>query len=223
MSRLRALLSSGIGRKVIMAVTGLLMIGFLIAHMSANLLVLFSPDAYNNYSHHLVTNPLLYVAEAALVAFFLSHVVAGITFYRRNRAARPLPYALKSRAGHTSRKSLASSTMILSGLVMLAFVPIHLHTFKFGEYYDWIGHEHARDLYRLVIEVFHKPIFVAWYLIALPTLGAHAWHGFGSAFESAGVSYRPGLAGAGRVLAVILTAGFMAVPIYVYFFSGGPS
>jgi len=206
-----------------MGATGLLLIAFLIAHMAANLLVIFDKDAYNNYSHHLVTNPLIYLAEAGLVAFFVAHFVAGIAFYRRNREARPQPYALKARAGHTSRKSLASSTMIFSGLIVLAFVPIHLHTFKFGEYYDWAGHDHARDLYRLVIEVFHKPIFVLWYLIALPILGAHAYHGFGSAFESLGVSYRSGLAGAGRVLAVVLTAGFMAVPIYVWFFTGAPS
>lgn len=206
-----------------MAATGLLMIGFLITHMSANLLVLFNAEAYNDYSHTLVSNPLIYLAEAALVAFFAFHVFSGVLFYLRNREARPQPYALKSRAGYKSRKSLASSTMILSGLVMLAFVPIHLHTFKFGEYYEWAGHDHARDLHRLVIEIFHKPIFVLWYLIALPILGAHAWHGFGSAFESIGVHYRPWLAGFGRVLALMLTAGFMAVPIYVYFFTGAPS
>ena len=206
-----------------MAATGLLLIGFLVAHMSANLLVLFNRDAYNNYSHHLITNPLIYLAEAALVALFVGHLVAGILFYRRNREARPLAYAQKSRAGHTSRKSLASSTMIFSGLVLLVFVPIHLHTFKFGEYYEWAGHQGARDLYRLVIEVFHKPIFVLWYLIALPILGAHAYHGFGSAFESLGVAYRPWLRGAGQALAVVLTAGFMAVPVYVWFFTGAPS
>jgi succinate dehydrogenase / fumarate reductase cytochrome b subunit len=208
---------------MLMGATGLLLIGFLITHMAANLLVIFDKDAYNGYSEHRVTNPLIYLAEAALVLIFVSHLLAGILFYRRNRDARPQPYALNTRAGHTSRKSLASSTMIFSGLVLLVFVPIHLHTFKFGAYYDWTGHQGARDLYRLVIEVFHKPIFVLWYLIALPILGAHAYHGFGSAFESLGVSYKPWLAGAGRLLALVLTAGFMAVPIYVWFFTGAPS
>src|SRR3990172_5580030 len=113
--------------------------------------------------------------------------------------------------------------MIFSGFVVLLFVPIHLDTFNFGAWYDWVGHEGARDLHRLVIDVFHKPMYVLWYLIALPILGAHAWHGFGSAFESLGVPYRPWLAGVGRALAVVLTIGFMAVPIYVYFFTGGAS
>jgi succinate dehydrogenase cytochrome b subunit len=222
-SQLRAFIRSAIGRKIVMGITGLLMIGFLITHMAANLLVIFSSDAYNEYSHKLVSNPLIYLAEAALLAFFVGHFVAGILVYRRNREARPAPYAVKNPAGHASRKSLASSTMILSGIVMLVFVPLHLITFKWGAFYDWAGHDHARDLHRLVIEIFHEPLYVVWYLVALPILGSHAWHGFGSAFESLGVRYRPWLAGFGRALAVALTAGFMAVPIWVYLFSGGGS
>jgi len=222
-SRLREFVSSSIGRKIIMGITGLLMIGFLIAHMSANLLVVTDKEAYNHYSEVLIRNPLIYLAEAALLAFFAAHVVAGILVYRRNRAARPVPYALKSRAFYTSRKSLASATMIFSGLVMLVFVPLHILTFKFGPYYDWAGHEGARDLHKLVIEIFRKPDYVIAYLVALPILGAHAWHGFGSAFESLGVSYRPWLGGLGRALAVVITAGFVVVPIYVYFFLGGAS
>ncbi len=223
MSRLSALLTSSIARKAFMAVTGLLMIGFLVSHMSANLLVIFDADAYNAYSHALVSNPLIYLAEAALLAFFVVHLFAGFAVQKRNREARPQPYARKERAGHTSRKSLASTTMILSGVIILVFVPLHILTFKFGTWYEAAGHEGVRDLHRLVIEVFHKPIYVIWYLVALPIIGAHAWHGFGSAFESLGVSYRPWLHGFGRALALIVTAGFMAVPVYVYFFTGGGS
>lgn len=223
MSRLREFVNSSIGRKIVMAVTGLLMIGFLIAHMSANLLVVTSKDAYNHYSEALIKNPLIYVAEAGLLAFFVSHVVSGILVFRRNRAARPIPYTAATGAGHTSRKSLASSTMILSGLVMLAFVPLHIITFKFGPYYEWVGHEGARDLHKLVIEVFQKPLYVVGYVAALGVLGAHAWHGFGSAFESLGVSHKPWLGGFGRALAAVLTAGFILVPVYVYFFVGGGS
>jgi succinate dehydrogenase / fumarate reductase cytochrome b subunit len=215
--------TSAIGRKIAMGLTGLLLIGFLVTHMSANLLVIFDADAYNAYSEKLLSNPLIYLAEAALVLFFVSHLVLGIVVQLRNRAARPEAYGLKNRAGGTSRKSLASTTMILSGIVMLVFVPLHIVTFKFGPHYDWAAHEGARDLHRLVIEIFHKPAYVIWYLIALPILGAHAWHGFGSAFESLGVHYRPWLAGFGRALAVLLTVGFAMVPIYVYFFTGGAS
>ena len=223
MSRLRAFVTSAIGRKIAMGLTGLLLIGFLITHMSANLLVLFDADAYNAYSEKLLSNPLIYLAEFALLAFFVTHFVIGILFYRRNRAARPDNYALKARAGGTSRKSLASSTMILSGLVVLVFVPLHIITFKFGPYYEWASHQGGRDLHRLVIEIFHKPGYVIWYLIALAILGGHAWHGFGSAFESLGVRYRTWLHGFGRALAVLLTVGFALVPIYVYFFTGGGS
>lgn len=222
-SRLRSFVTSSIGRKIVMAITGLLMIGFLIAHMAANLLVLFDAHAYNDYSEKLISNPLIYLAEAALVAFFAGHLVAGLAVWWKNRQARPEPYALKERAGHTSRKSLASTTMILSGLVMLAFVPLHIMTFKFGAWYEVTDDPQIRDLHRLVVEVFQKPVYVVWYLVALPILGAHAWHGFGSAFESVGVRYRPWIHGSGRALAVVLTLGFIAVPIYVYFFAGGGS
>jgi succinate dehydrogenase / fumarate reductase cytochrome b subunit len=206
-----------------MAATGLLLIGFLIMHMSANLLVIFDKEAYNNYSHKLISNPLIYLAEAILLGLFVFHFVEGILFHLRNRKARPQPYGLKSGAGGASRRSLASRTMILSGLVLLVFVPLHIETFKFGAWYDSVGHEHVRDLHRLVIEVFHSPLYVVWYLFALPILGAHAFHGFSSAFESLGLPYRPWLAMAGRTLAVVLTVGFMAVPIYVWFFTGGAS
>ena len=223
MSRMRAIVGSAIGRKVIMAVTGLAMIGFLITHMSANLLVLFDAAAYNNYSEALVSNPLIYVAELGLVALFVGHFVTGFAVERRNRASRPVAYAAKERAGHTSRKSLASTTMILSGVVMLVFVPLHILTFKLGTWYEWAEHPGVRDLHRLVVEVFHKPIYVVWYLVALPILGFHAYHGFGSAFESLGVPYRPWLAGVGKGIAVVLTVGFMLVPAYLYFVAGGGS
>jgi succinate dehydrogenase / fumarate reductase cytochrome b subunit len=206
-----------------MAVTGLLLIGFLIAHMSANLLVIFDAEAYNEYSHTLISNPLIYAAEFGLLALFVGHLVSGIAVTLRNRRARPVPYALKNPAGHTSRKTLASSTMIFSGVVMLVFVPLHILTFKFGAWYDSVDHPGVRDLHRLVLEEFQRPGFVVWYLVALTVLGAHAWHGFGSAFESIGVSQRSWIRAIGKALTAVLWAGFCAVPIYVYFFVGGAS
>jgi len=213
MKRILALLKTDIGRKALMGVTGLLLIGFLVMHMSANLLVLFDKDAYNTYSDTLIRNPLIYLAEAALALFFIGHFVSGIVVTLRNRKARPDGYAVKARAGDTGRKSFASSTMIVSGLVMLAFVPLHLETFKFGAWYD--TPDGMRDLHRLVLEVFQNPFYVAWYVVALAFLGFHAWHGFGSGFESLGVAWSRELRRFGQVLAVVLTLGFMIVPIYV--------
>ncbi|HXC52143.1 MAG TPA: succinate dehydrogenase cytochrome b subunit [Candidatus Limnocylindrales bacterium] len=221
MKRLLALVRTDIGRKALMGVTGLLLIAFLITHMLANLLVLFNRDGYNEYSHKLTGNPLIYLAELGLLVFFVSHFVSGILVWMRNRAARPDGYTMKVRADRTGRKSLASTTMIASGIVMLVFVPLHIATFKYGPWYT-TADGRMRDLYRLVIEIFHSPLYTAWYLIALPVLGAHAWHGFGSGFESLGVAYSSELRRLGQAIAVVLTLGFMAVPVYVLL-GGGAS
>jgi succinate dehydrogenase / fumarate reductase, cytochrome b subunit len=221
MKRILALLRTDIGRKALMGLTGLLLIGFLIMHMLANLLVIFDKDAYNNYSYHLTSNPLIYLAELALVLFFVGHLVSGIIVTMRNRAARPIDYQQKNVADETGRKSFASTTMILSGIVMLVFVPLHLETFKFGAHYVTADGS-MRDLYRLVIEVFHSPLYSLWYLVAVPILGFHAWHGFGSAFESIGVAYSKELRMLGQAIALALTIGFMAVPIFVLL-GGGAS
>jgi succinate dehydrogenase / fumarate reductase, cytochrome b subunit len=221
MNRILALLRTEIGRKALMGITGLLLIAFLISHMLANLLVIFDKDGYNHYSHNLTSNPLVYLAELGLLAFFVGHFISGILVWQRNRAARPVDYQFKVAADRTGRKSIASTTMILSGLVMLVFVPLHLETFKFGAWYTTPDGQ-MRDLHRLVIEVFQSPLYTLWYLVAMPILGAHAWHGFGSGFESLGVSYKRELRMLGRAIAVVLTVGFMAVPLYVML-GGGAS
>lgn len=225
MPQLRSFIKSSIGRKALMALTGLLLIGFLITHVAANLLILANPDAYNAYSHALISNPLIYVAEFGLLALFVAHLVAGILTERGNRAARPVRYEFKRNAGHTSRKSLASSTMIFSGLLALLFVPLHIWEFKFGTYYDSATHPGTRDLARLVLEEFQNPVEVAWYTLAMVVLGFHAFHGIGSAFESLGVSLnqRAWLKNGGRALALLIFAGFILIPISIHFFMGGAS
>ena len=221
MSRLLALLKTDIGRKALMGLTGLLLIAFLVSHMLANLLVIFDAEGYNEYSHNLTSNPLVYLAELGLLVLFVGQFVSGIAVWRRNRAARPDRYRMKVRADRTGRKSLASTSMIASGIVMLVFVPLHIVTFKFGAWYSTPDGA-MRDIHRLVVEIFQSPLYVAWYLVALPILGTHAWHGFGSGFESLGVAYRKELRRTGQALAVLLTVGFMAVPVWVLL-GGGAS
>lgn len=220
MSRILRFFTTSIGQKMLMGATGLLLIGFLVTHMAANLLVLFDADAYNHYSHNLITNPLIYVAEAGLLLLFVGHFVSGIKVYLRNRAARPVGYQMKERAGHTSHKSVASTTMILTGLIVLVFVPLHIATFKFGRHYATAAEPEVRDLYRLVIEDFQSPLMVGWYVLAMAVVGFHLWHGFGSGLESLGVTHRATLRRVGQLLAVIVAGGFVIVPIAV-FLTGG--
>lgn len=216
---MKKFLTSHLGKKIIMAVTGLGLFGFLIGHVSGNMLMFVSRDAFNDYAHMLISNPFIYVAEAGLIIMFVMHAVSGISVTRANRAARPEAYKAKKSAGGASRQSFASRSMILSGLVLLIFVPLHIKTFKYGPVYTTtMG---TRDLYQLVHEIFEQPLYVAWYVASLVIIGFHLWHGFGSAFESLGVRYRDRLRQTGQILAVLITFGFILIPTWIYVNGGG--
>lgn len=216
MSALVRIFSSSIGRKMLMGASGLLLLAFLLVHVGGNLVLFAGRDAFNGYSHHLTSNPLIYVAEVGLLVLFVAHLVAGIAVTAENRKARPDRYVVKRRAGGKSHKSLASSTMILSGVFMIAFVPLHLWTFKWGPSYPSPADPAVRDLHRLVIEEFHQPLEVAWYVGAMLIIGFHLWHAFASGLESLGVGDRDGLRRTGHVLAVLITVGFVVVPIAIW-------
>ncbi|MPY89867.1 MAG: cytochrome B subunit [Luteitalea sp.] len=212
-------LSSSVGTKVLIAVTGLAFFLFLILHLAGNLLIFVGPEAFNSYSHKLVSNPLLLVAEAGLAAIFLLHVVKAVVNFTANRHARPVGYAMKRWARHTSRKSLASTTMIVSGTIIFGFLILHLITFKFGTYYEDPTH-HYRDLHRLVLEKFSHPGLVGFYVLCMTIIGLHLRHGLASAFQSLGIEhpqYNRLIRLGGVVLALLIAAGFAAIPIWVYF------
>ncbi len=218
----RSFISSTVGSKLLVAITGLSLVGFLVGHLAGNLLVFLGPDTFNAYSHKLISNPLVYPAEAGLVLLFVLHAWKAIQLTIGSSKARPVAYAEKHRAGHTSRKSLASTTMIWSGLFLLVFVPIHIRTFKFGAYYD--THEAGvRNLYQLVIEIFSKPGYVAFYVVGMAIIGFHLWHGVSSAFQTMGADtprFTPVIRRIGWTLAVVLAVGFMSIPLWVLFFGG---
>jgi succinate dehydrogenase / fumarate reductase cytochrome b subunit len=213
--------SSSIGTKILIAFTGLALFGFLIAHLAGNLLVLSGPEAFNAYSHKLISNPLIYAAEAGLAGIFLVHVWKTVGSFFGWVRARPVRYAVKKPAGHTSRKTLSSSTMIVSGTTILVFLILHLKTFKFGAYYD-AAEPGVRDLYRLTIEVFHKPGYVIWYAIAMMFVGMHLRHGITSALQSLGV-IPPGMTRTvltgGAVVAIAIAGGFALIPVWIYLFT----
>jgi succinate dehydrogenase / fumarate reductase, cytochrome b subunit len=218
MSSLSRFLSSSVGTKILVALTGLGFAAFLLTHLAANLLVLVDPHGYNEYSHKLISNPLIYIAEAGLVVLFLVHAFKATMVTLRNREARGRGYALKRRAGHTSRKSLASSTMIVTGIWLLLFVVVHLKTFKFGPWYD--TPDGMRDLSRLVHEVYREPLHVAFYVLSMGVVGMHLSWGLSSAFQSMCVEhsrYNGFIRGAGLAVAIVMAAGFALIPVVIYF------
>ncbi len=203
-----------------MAITGLSMSLFVLTHMLGNLLLFVGPEAYNMYSHKLITNPLITVAELGLLLMFLLHVFMAIRLTIENRSARPTRYAMPTNG--SKAVSQASKTMIYHGMVLLIFTVYHLVTFKYGTVYetDYNG-VMVRDLHRLVVEVFQSPAYVLFYVISMGTLGFHLSHGVQSSFQSLGFRhprYTPGLKIFSTAYALIVGLGFGAQPVYVYFF-----
>ena len=212
--------SSSIGSKFLIALTGLFLVIFLVAHLAGNLLFIAGPDAFNEYSHKLTSNPLVYVAELGLLAIFALHIVKTIAVYAGGYAARPHRYAKRRWAktkNANSRKSVASSTMIVTGTITLLFLITHLATFKFGT--DYETPDGIRDIYRLQLAVFSNPGYVAFYILAMSVIVFHLWHGVSSAMQSLGVNsptWTPRLHWLGRGLAVLVGLGFAMLPIYTF-------
>lgn len=222
MMKCKSFLSSSVGQKFLVAITGLGLSGFVLAHMLGNLLLFVSADAYNLYGHKLTSTPLIYVAEVGLIAFFLTHLTLTMKLTRENRISRPVtPSQLPSVA--VKRSSFASRTMALSGLVVLSFVILHLVTFKFGTYYETtVDGVVMRDLYRLVAEWFQVEWYTAFYLFCLVLLFTHLSHGFTAAFQSLGLqsSHNHWLQRIGLAFAVLVGGGFFIQPLYMYFWGG---
>jgi succinate dehydrogenase / fumarate reductase cytochrome b subunit len=202
-------------------VTGILLFAYLILHIVGNLIIFLGPETFNHYAHILITNPLVVPVEVGLLIVFLIHLFKAITMTFHNQSARPAKYAKKEWAGGASQKSLASSSMILTGLAILIFVPIHVWTFKYGTHYE-IG-EGMRDLFRTEVENFSSPIVVGLYVIMMVLVGMHLWHGVPSSFQSLGVNgprFTPMIRKVGKVSAVVIAGGFILIAVWVYLAGG---
>ncbi len=219
-SRFRRGLSSSVGTKLLMGLTGLALLAYLILHLAGNALVFAGPRIFNEYSHRLTSNPLILPIELGLLAIFVIHIYKATRMWMANKAARPIGYLKKEPAGHTSRKSLASSTMIFSGLFILLFVIVHVKQFRFGTWYQVAGSDAVRDLYRTEMEVFRQPLWVVFYVIGTVLVGLHLRHGIASAFQSLGVDhpvYTRRLSAIGILLAILIGGGLAAIPVLIYF------
>jgi succinate dehydrogenase / fumarate reductase, cytochrome b subunit len=212
--------SSSVGSKLLIGLTGLALFLYMVLHLVGNVIIFFGPELFNEYSHRLISNPLIIPIEIGLLLLFLLHIYKTIRMWMQNQAARPVRYHRKEPAGHSSRKSLASSTMIASGMFLMVFVVIHVKQFKFGSYYLAAGSETVRDLYRTEIEVFQQPFWVLLYVVATLLVGLHLRHGFSSAFQSLGLDhprYTKRLVALGIAFALLIGVGLAVIPIWVYF------
>ena len=215
----RRVFSSSVGTKLLIGATGLLLFGYLILHLAGNLMVFAGQDTFNHYSHALISNPLIVPIELVLALIFVVHIYKAVVMWTKNQAARPVAYEQKSWAGYTSRKSVASTTMIWTGLATLVFVIVHVAQIKYGTWYQ-IGDPPVRDLYRTEIEVFSSPLWVAVYIAGMVLVGFHLRHGIASAFQSIGANhpvYTRRLVVIGTLIAILIAGGFAIIPVWVYF------
>ncbi len=213
-----------------MALTGLLLVGFLITHLLGNLL-LYSKDStlFNGYAEKLESlGPLLYVAEVFLAGFFLFHAVTGIRLALLKRRTSPEKYAVSQSKGGDSKWGLAANNMMITGSVLLVFLVLHIIHMKFGpgleEGYSASltdGGAPVRDLHRLAVEEFKKPVIVVLYSLVMLLLGAHLRHGIWSGFQSLGLTRESNTKTiylVGGLLGILLAVGFLTIPAFVYFF-----
>lgn len=229
MLTLKNAFTSSVGKKFIMGLSGLLLTGFLIEHLIGNL-ALYSSDgtAYNSFVLFLHDfGKFLYVAEIALAGIFLIHIFAAINVTSGNRIAKTRsPYMSKPKKGSKDSKNTSSSRkMIYTGVGLLIFLIIHIWSFRFGPgieegYTTMIDGRQARDLHRLVYETFQDPLWAGGYALVMFFLGFHLRHGFWSAFQSLGLAFprfSKIIYALGVLLALLVAAGFLFIPIAIYF------
>ncbi len=208
---------SSISKKFFLALTGLGLCTFVTLHLIGNL-ALFAPsasDLYNKYGDLLRTNPLLIPAEVGLAATFLVHLSLAVWITIENWKARRFGNAEVHSAGE---RTLASSTMIYSGSVILVFLVLHLVAFRFPEHpVDAAG---RADLRRVVYEYLSQPAAAIWYVLAVSVLGLHLRHALQSALRTLGL-FSPGrwkyVDGASVAFGLLIAAGYASIPIWICF------
>lgn len=217
MSRIQRLVASSVGAKFGMAVTGILLSLFVVGHLMGNLLVYKGRTAMNDYAALLQSlGAWLWVIRAGLLAVFVVHITFALKLKFANMAARPDRYVKET----TVQATWASRYMVLTGLLVLAFVALHLMHFTLR----WLGEVprlddgHA-DVYDMVIAGFRNPVYVVIYIVAMALLGLHLFHGLQSVFQTLGFrhpGYTPTVEIVCRVIACALALGYITIPVSIY-------
>ena len=216
---MRFYLSSSIGLKTVVAATGLMMYGFVVAHLSGNLLAYKGAEEYNAYAFYLQSlGPLLWVARIALLGIFVVHVAATTKLVLNARAARGSSYVKKQAVDAT----WASRSMALTGTIILFFILFHLAHFTFewvgGDIHGFVDSDGRRDAYRMLVLGLSVPLIAILYMVANVFLGFHLYHGLQSTLQSLGINndgYRPIIKKTGAALAWIIAMGNVFIPVSI--------
>ena len=211
------MISSSIARKVAMALSGFFLVFFLLQHFTINFTSVIDPDTFNSISHFFGTNFVIQaILQPVLIFAVVFHFVMGIVLELKNRKARDVKYA--SFKGGASA-SWASRNMIISGLVILAFLGVHFYDFFIPELIHKYVETHPEDPTRYYAETVHKfedHVRVILYVISFVLLAIHLWHGFASSFQSVGFNnkYSKGLTRFAKIFAIVIPAGFIFIALY---------
>jgi succinate dehydrogenase / fumarate reductase cytochrome b subunit len=215
--------SSTIGRKVVMALTGLFLILFLVVHLIGNLQLLHSDEgrAFNLYAKFMTSNPLIVTISIVNFGFIFIHIIWAAILTRRNRAARgPVGYAV-----NRNSSTATSRNMGILGTLILIFLVIHLRGFWYQTHFgdiprvDYDGVE-AKNLFAVVNEAYSQVWYVVVYVVSMAVVGFHLYHGFGSAFQTLGlnhVKYNAIVRFAGVAFSIVVPLLFALIPILMYF------
>lgn len=217
-----SLLSSTLGRKLLMAFTGLFLILFLIVHLIGNLQLLKHDggEAFNIYAQFMTSNPLIKTVSILNYAFILTHIIWAILLSRRNRAARGTEhYAVNKNSSHWTSRNMG-----ILGTLILIFLVIHLKGFWYEMHWGGISVETyegktVKNLYAVVAAAYEQWWYVAIYVFSMLMLAFHLWHGFASAFQTLGlnhVKYNPIIKFVGSAFAIIVPALFALIPLWMF-------
>lgn len=215
-----ALLKSSIAKKVAMALSGLFLVLFLAQHFFINMTSVFSSATFNSISHFMGNNPLVqFVFQPILIFGVVFHFIMGFVLEIKNNSARPVSYE-KNNGGANS--SWASRNMIVSGLVVLAFLGVHFYDFWVPEmvykYVEVNPLDESRYFHELVAK-FESPVRTILYSISFLLLSLHLWHGFNSSFQSVGFNnkYSKSLHTLGYAFAIVVPFGFIFIALFHHF------
>ncbi len=215
---------SSLGKKYIMAVTGGVLLLFVVGHLVGNLQFFLGPEAINRYGHFLQSNPeLIWPARITLILMVVLHGWSAITLSLENNAARPVSYAAYQPLGST----YASRTMLVSGLIVFVFIIYHLLHYTAQVQYinltgqsfvDFTDPERRHDIFKMMVVGFSNRWVSGFYILGLGLLCLHLSHGASSIFQSLGwknEAYRPFLDKAAQVLAVVIFIGYISIPMAI--------
>ncbi len=214
------ILKSSIAKKVVMSLSGLFLILFLAQHFFINFVSVFGPKNFNLISNFMGYNPLVqYIVQPILIAGLIVHFVMGIYLDYQNRKARPISY---QRYDTASNSSWMSQHMVLTGLVVLAFLGLHLYDFWWPEIsykYVAVSEIVADRYYNELVHKFANPIRTALYCVSFVLLALHLLHGFYSSFQSVGFNnkYSRALSKFAYAFSILVPAGFIFIALFHYF------